>query len=51
MDLLTVPVRTKFLIVDFLFLKCLFVFILDAIFCGTIFFIIFEDSVWLFKSS
>ena len=29
---------------------CLFLFIFDAIFCGTKFFI-FEDSVWLVKSS
>ena len=29
---------------------CLFVFIFDAIFCGTNFFI-FEDNVWLVKSS
>ena len=31
---------------------CLFfVFIFDAIFCGTIFFFIFEDNVWLVKKS
>ena len=29
----------------------LFVFILDAIFCGTIFFFIFQDSFWLVKKS
>ena len=27
------------------------VFILDAIFCGTIFFFIFQGTVWLVKSS
>ena len=42
---------TKFLILVFVFLKYVFfVFVLDAIFCGTIFFI-FQDSVWLVKKS
>ena len=46
-----VPGSTKFLILVFMFLNYVFfVFIFDAIFCGTNFFI-FEDSVWLVKSS
>ena len=50
--MLTVPGSTKFLVLLFVFLKYVFfVFIFDAIFCGTIFFFIFEDSVWLVKSS
>ena len=44
---MTVPGSTKFLVLDFM---SFFVFIFDAIFCGTNFFI-FEDSVWLVKSS
>ena len=51
MDVLTVPGSTKFLILVFVFLEYVFfVFIFYAVFCGTIFFI-FEDSVWLVKSS
>ena len=51
MDVSTVPGSTKFLILLFMFLKYVFfVFIFDAIFFGTNFFI-FEDSVWLVKSS
>ena len=39
MGLLTVHGSTKFLILVFMFLKdVFFVFVLDAIFCGTIFF-------------
>ena len=42
---------SNFLIFVFMFLKYVFfVFILDAIFCGTNFFI-FQDSVWLVKKS
>ena len=51
MGLLTVHVSIKFLILVFMFLKdAFFVFVLDAIFCGTSFFI-FQDTVWLVKSS
>ena len=46
-----VPGSTKVLILVFMFLKYdFFVFIFDAVFCGTNFFI-FEDSVWLVKLS
>ena len=46
-----VPGSTKILILVLVFLKYVFfVFSFDAIFCGTNFFI-FEDSVWLVKSS
>ena len=49
--MLTVHGTTKFLILGFMFLKNLFfVFVLDAIFCGTNCFI-FQDTVWLVKSS
>ena len=49
-SLLTNHGSTMFLILVFMFLKYVFfVFRLDAIFCGTIFFFIFEDSVWLVK--
>ena len=51
-DLLTVLGSTKFLTLVFMFLKYVFfAFVLDAIFCGTSFFFIFQDTVWLFKSS
>ena len=51
MDVLTVPGSTNFLVLVLVFLKYVFfVFIFDAILCGTNFFI-FEDSVWLVKSS
>ena len=47
--MLTVHGSSRVLILVFLFLKYVFfVFILDAIFCGTNFFI-FQDSVWLVK--
>ena len=49
--MLTVHESTKFMILVFMFLKYLFfVFILDAIFCGTNF-SVFQDTVWLVKSS
>ena len=49
--MLTAHGSTNFLILVFMFLKDIFfVFVLDAIFCGTIFFI-FQDTVWLVKSS
>ena len=50
--MLTVHGCTKFLILFFMFLKCFFffVFVLDAIFCDTIFFSILEDTLWLVKS-
>ena len=49
--MLTVHGSTKVLILVFLFWKMsFFVFILDAIFCGTNF-LIFQDSVWLVKKS
>ena len=48
---MTVHGSTKFLILFLMFLKYVFfVFVLDAIFCGTNFFI-FQDSVWLVKKS
>ena len=51
MGLLTILGSTKSLILVFMFLKYVFfVFVLDAIFCGTNFFI-FQDSVWLVKKS
>ena len=51
MGLLAVHGSTMFLILVFMFLKFVFfVFVLDAIFCGTNFFI-FQDTVWLVKSS
>ena len=51
MGTLTVHGSTEFLILVFMFLKdVFFVFVLDAIFCGTNFFI-FQDTVWLVKSS
>ena len=51
MGLLAVHGCTKFLILVFMFLKYVFfVFVLDAIFCGTNFFV-FQDSVWLDKKS
>ena len=51
MGLLKVHGSTKFLMLVFMFLKDVcFVFVLDAIFCGTNFFI-FQDTVWLVKSS
>ena len=47
--MLTVHGTSGFWILQFMFLKYVFfVFILDAIFCGTNFFI-FQDSVWLVK--
>ena len=47
--MLTVHWTSGFRILIFLFLKYVFfVFILDAIFCGTYFFI-FQDIVWLVK--
>ena len=51
--MLTDQRSTKFLILFFVFLKYFFffVFILDAIFSGTIIFFIFEDTVWLVKIS
>ena len=50
--LLTVHVSTKFLILVFIFLKYVFfVIVLDAIFCGTNFFFVFQDTVWPVKSS
>ena len=50
--MLTVHGNTKFLILVSKFLKYVFfVFVLDAIFCGTSFFFIFQDTVWLVKSS
>ena len=49
--MLTVHGSTKFLILVFMFLKSVFfVFVLDAIFCGTNVFV-FQDTVWLGKSS
>ena len=49
--MLTVHGSIKFLILVFMFLKdVFFVFVLDAIFCG-IYFFIFQDTVWLAKSS
>ena len=49
--MLTVHGSTEFLSLVFMFLKdVFFVFVLDAIFCGTNFFI-FQDTVWLVKSS
>ena len=49
--MLKVHGSTKFLILVVMFLKdVFFLFILDAIFCGTKFFII-QDTVWLVKSS
>ena len=51
MGLLTVHGSTKFWILIFMFLKdVFFVFVLDAIFCGKNF-LIFQDTVWLVKSS
>ena len=42
---------TKFLILVFMFLKdVFFVFVLDAIFCGTMFFF-FQETLWLVKKS
>ena len=42
---------TRFFILIFIFLNYdFFVFVLYAIFCGTIFFIL-QDTVWLFKKS
>ena len=49
--MLTVHGSSEFWILVFMFLKYVFfVFVLDAIFCGTNFFI-FQDTVWLVKSS
>ena len=49
--MLTVHGTFGFWILVLMFLKYVFfVFILDAIFCGTFFFI-FQDSVWLVKKS
>ena len=49
--MLIVHESTKFLFLVFMFLKYVFfVFILDAISCGTNFFN-FQDTVWLVKSS
>ena len=49
--MLTFHGSTKFWIWFFMFLKYVFfVFVLDAIFCGTNFFI-FQDTVWLVMSS
>ena len=51
MGILTVHVTSGFSILVFMFLKYVFfVFVLDAIFCGTNF-LIFQDTVWLVKSS
>ena len=52
MGMMTVHGSTNFLILLLVFLKYVFFFVfsLDVIFCGTIFFI-FEDSVWLVKKS
>ena len=50
MGLLTVHGSTTFLILVCFWNMSFFVFILDAIFCGTNFFI-FQDSVWLVKKS
>ena len=50
--LLTVHVSTKFLILVFMFLKYVFfVIVRDSIFCGTTFVFVFQDTVWLVKSS
>ena len=52
MDMLTVPGSTKFLICVFMFLKyVLFCVHLGCDFLWYNFFFIFEDSVWLVKSS
>ena len=49
--MLAAPGSTVFLILVLMFMKYVFfLFIFDAIFCGTKFFT-FEDSVWLVKSS
>ena len=49
--MMTVHRSTKFLFLVFMFLKYLFfVFVLDAVFCGTNFFV-FQDTVWLVKKS
>ena len=49
--MLTVHGTSGFWILVFMFLKYVyFVFVLDAIFCGTHFFIV-QDTVWLVKSS
>ena len=49
--MLTVHGSTEFLCLVVMFLKdVFFLFVLDAIFCGTNFFI-FQDTVWLVKSS
>ena len=49
--LLTNHRSTKFLILDFMFLKYVFcVVVLDAIFCGTTVFI-YQDTVWPVKTS
>ena len=50
LGLLTVRVSTTFLILVCFWNMSFFVFILDANFCGTNFFI-FQDSVWLVKKS
>ena len=51
MGILTVHGSTKFLILVVMILKYVFfVFVPDAIFCSTNFFI-FQDSVWLVKMS
>ena len=49
--MLTVHGSTNVLILFFILLKFFFfVFILDAIFCDTIYFFVFEDTLWLVKS-
>ena len=51
MGLLTVHGSIRFFILVFMFLKdVFFVFVVDAIFCGTNCFL-FQDTVWLIKSS
>ena len=51
LGVLNVHGTSGFWILVFMFLNCVFfVFNLDAIFCGSIFFI-FQDSVWLVKKS
>ena len=47
--MLNVHGTSGFLILVFMFLKdVFFVFVLDAIFCGTIFFF-FQETLWLVK--
>ena len=49
--MMTAHGSSKFLFLVFMFLKYLFfVFVLDAVFCGTNFFV-FQDTVWLVKKS